>query len=90
MENKIDSQVVLDNRNSLKVTGATKLYYSTQNESMIETSVGKLIITGSDINVTKVAIDNNLVELAGKFNSIKYTTTDKTTKTKGIFSLRRG
>ena len=92
METKqIDSIIMLDNRKNLKLTGVEKVFYSTQTEALVLTSYGKLHIIGSNICVKKVAIDQNLVELEGKFNTIKYISSDKTTTSKNIFGLfKRG
>ena len=85
-----DSIIMLENRNSLKVTGVEKFYYSTQTETMLLTSYGKMHITGSNLNIKKVALEQNIVELEGKINTIKYTTSEKT-NSKGLFNFfKRG
>ncbi|MBQ4535976.1 MAG: hypothetical protein IJA22_04015 [Clostridia bacterium] len=74
----LESNLTLENRKYLKVTGAEKLFYTTQSEALIQTSYGRLQISGSNISVKKVAIEQNLVELEGRFNSFKYVTNEKT------------
>ncbi len=86
-----DSLIMLDNRKMLKVTGVEKLFYSTQTEALMLTSIGKLLVTGNNICVKKVAIEQNIVELEGRFNSFKYISSDKTDVNKGLFKfLKRG
>ena len=92
MENnvQIDSCVNLDNRNTLKITGVQKVFYSTQTESLLLTSYGKLLISGNNINVKKVALEQNIVELDGKFDAIKYTNSSKQTNKKLFGLFKRG
>ena len=92
MDNKtvIPSVISIENRNSLKLTGVEKLFYSVQNETLVQTSYGKLLITGSNLTVKRIAIDQNLLELEGKINGLKYLSGDKT-KPGGLFGLiKRG
>ena len=65
----INSTITLDNRSALKIMGAEKVFYVTQSEALVQTSYGRLQITGSNLSVKKVAIDQNIVELDGRFNS---------------------
>ena len=92
MENKqvMPSSVSLENRNTLKITGVEKLFYSMQTETLVQTSYGKLLITGSNLTVKRIAIDQNLLELEGRINSIKYVGNEKT-KPRSVFGfIKRG
>lgn len=92
MDNKqvMPSTISIDNRSALKLTGVEKLYYSVQNETLVGTSYGKLLITGSNLTVKRIAIEQNLLELEGKINSIKYVSGEKT-KQKSLFGfIKRG
>ena len=91
METIQDSIVMLENRKSLKITGVEKVFYSTQSETLLLTSYGKIYIGGNNLTVKKVALEQNIVELDGNINSIKYTTSEKTTHSKNLFNFfKRG
>ena len=92
METKpqIDSLITLDNRKNIKITGVEKVYYSTQTEALLQTSYGKLHILGSNICVKRVALDQNIVELEGKFNSLKYISGEKKAPNRMFNFLKRG
>ena len=89
--NKLDSIVMLENRKSLKITGVEKVFYSTQSETLLLTSYGKMHILGDNLSVRKVALEQNVVELDGKINTIKYSTSEKSTPSKNFFNIfKRG
>lgn len=92
MDNKqiMPSLVTIENRNSLKLTGVEKLFYSVQNETLVQTSYGKLLITGSNLTVKRIALDQNILELEGRINSLKYVGNEKT-KPGSLFGfIKRG
>lgn len=57
----------------LQIKGATKVVSSTQNQAVIESKDSLIIITGNDIEVKRLNLEDGEVELGGKFTSIKFT-----------------
>lgn len=56
----------------LQIKEAEKVVSSTQSQAVIETKASTIIISGSDIEVKKLNLDDGEVELSGKFNAIKF------------------
>lgn len=56
---------------TLQIKGATKVVSSTQNQAVIEDNEALIVISGSEIEVKKLNLDDNEVELKGKFTNIK-------------------
>ena len=55
----------------LEIKGATKVVSSTQTQAIIETTDCCINITGSEIEVKKLNLDEGEVLLAGKFVNLK-------------------
>lgn len=58
--------------NSLTIQGATRVVSSTQTQAVIETGENGIVITGNDIEVKSLNLDNGEVSLFGKFSNIKF------------------
>ncbi len=61
----------LNKDNILEVNGAKKVVSCTQGQAVIETTSKKLIITGNEIEVKKLNLENGEICLFGKFSNIK-------------------
>lgn len=57
---------------NLQIKGATKVVSSTQSQAVIEREDALIVISGSDIEVKKLNLDETEVELKGKFSNIKF------------------
>lgn len=76
----------IEERNKLILTGAEKIIASTNTQAIVEVSDSNIIICGTDIEVTKLDLDNKIVTFAGKFSSVKYAVkTEKTSLLKRLF-----
>ena len=65
------SAIHLENE-TLQITGATKVVSSTPTQSVIEIGGTAVILTGNNIEVKKLNLDEGEVVLNGKFNNIKF------------------
>ena len=70
-------KVVMDNRNSLSMTGISKV------TSMLVTEQGKLKIIGKNMQATNLDLDKGMLDLTGNINSMIYSG-DK----EGAFSIK--
>ncbi len=71
----------------LQIKGATKVVSSTQTQAVVETSSSGVIITGNNIEVKKLDLEDEDVVLTGNFLNLKLGSinTKKTPLLKRIF-----
>ena len=56
----------------IEIKGATKVVSSTQTQAVVEVGDVGIIITGSEIEVKGLNLENGEVLLSGKFSNIKF------------------
>ncbi len=66
-------QLCLEDRKTLIVKGASRVVSSTSTQAVVEVSDSNLVISGTNIEVTKLDLENKEVVFGGKINSLKYT-----------------
>lgn len=66
------SRVVLENRTRLTVTGVTKVDSSNETSIVLHIKETKMCISGSDMHITRLSIEEGIVEIEGTINTIKY------------------
>lgn len=78
--------ITLDNQNYLTILGATKVTSSTPTQTVVEQGETSIIITGGDLEIKKLDLENKEVSIAGKINNLKFTTkSEKVPLMKRIF-----
>ena len=77
--------LTLDNRKHLSMTGIDKVISIKPELLQVKSLLGDIIITGQNIEVTKLDLDQHTISLNGKFDSIKYVENNKTPLLKKIF-----
>lgn len=76
----------IEDRKKLILTGATKFVSSTSTQAVVEVGDTNIVISGTNIEVTKLDLDNKTVTFSGNINSVKYTAkTEKTSLLKRMF-----
>ncbi len=76
----------IEDRKKLILTGATKVISSTSTQAVVEVGDTNIVISGTNIEVTKLDLDNKTVTFSGNINSVKYTAkTEKTSLLKRMF-----
>lgn len=79
-------RIIIDDRKSIIINGATKVISTTQTQAIVEIEDTNLLVSGTNIEVTKLDLNNKEVEFAGNINSVKYLSkTEKTPILKRIF-----
>lgn len=71
------NSITLEN-NYLTILGATKVVSSTPTQAAVEQDNLTIIITGSELEVKKLDLDNHEVSIAGKISNLKFS--DKSEK----------
>ena len=62
----------MDNRNSMSMTGVTKVISIDTDLVLLVTDQGKLKITGKNMQASTLDIDKGILELSGNFNTVAY------------------
>ena len=62
----------LEKRNKLTISGATDVECFDENEIIIHTTQGVLIVSGAGIHMEKLNTDSGDVVVFGKINALKY------------------
>ncbi len=63
--------------NNLTICGAKKVVSCTQTQAVIDTTNKRLVISGSEIEVKQLNLDNGEVCLGGKFSNLKISGEDE-------------
>ena len=81
----IEHSLNLIDRKHLTITGVDKVVSVKPDLLQLKSSAGDIIVSGQNIEVTKLDLDLHTLSLNGKFDSIKYSNVDKTPLLKKIF-----
>ena len=65
----------IDNRNKLTLTGVTDVGSFNEDSLRIETNLGEINISGTDLQVSKLSLESGEVTVEGKINSVVYSET---------------
>lgn len=76
----------ISDRKSITVTGVKKIDNFDDKEFLIETTMGYLVIKGSDLEIIKLDTYQGDVSIKGKVNSLSYNENKKQDKHDGIVS----
>ena len=52
--------ILIENQTQTTITGATKILSSTNTQAVVELSNNTLVLTGNNIEITKLDLENNL------------------------------
>ncbi len=76
----------LEDRKKLTLTGATKMISSTNTQAVVEVGDNNVVISGTNIEMTKLNLENKEVVFTGNIVSIRYALkTEKTPLFKRLF-----
>ena len=79
-------KVIMDNRNSMSMTGITKVTSIDPDLVLLVTEQGKLKITGKNMQANNLDLDKGILELTGNFNTMIYSgEKDGALSLKGLF-----
>lgn len=76
----------ISDRKSITITGVKKIDNFDDKEFLIETTMGYLVIKGSDLEIIKLDTYQGDVSIKGKVNSLSYNENKKQDKHDGIVS----
>lgn len=70
----MEEKITLENRKNMIIFGATKVISSTTNQAVVEVGDTQLVISGSNLEVKKLNLEDKEVCFCGEINSFKYMT----------------
>lgn len=68
----MNEKVTILDRKEIEIIGATRVTTSTAKEAVVEIDGGMLTISGNNLEVTKLDLDNNEVKFSGQINDVKF------------------
>lgn len=68
----MNEKVTIINRNEIEAQGATRVIASTAKEAVVEIEGGVMTITGANLEVTKLDLDNKEVKFSGIISNVKF------------------
>ncbi len=78
--------ILIEDRKKLTLMGATKVISSTSTQAVVEVAGSNVVISGNNIEVVKLDLDNKQVIFAGSIVMVKYVQkTEKTPMFKRLF-----
>ena len=82
----MEDKVIIDRRKLIRIFGATKVISSTLTQAVVEINDATMIISGSNMEVVKLNLDDKEVEFSGEIKEVKYShKQEKTSFLKRIF-----
>ena len=64
--------ITIENRAQMSISGATKMVSSTETQSVVEVGDCNIVISGQNLEITKLDLENKEVNIKGIINSLKY------------------
>ncbi len=80
------SNLMLENRNKLNMSGIIEVINFSENQILLNTNVGTMIIKGQDLKMNKLDVQNGDVVITGKVDSFVYTSGISKVKKDSIIS----
>ena len=85
MNDVVKQDISLRNRKDLDITGVKKVYSLDENEFIIETTLGKMKVGGSNLEMSQLDIEKGILIITGNINLIEYSDNIKTKNSKSNF-----
>ena len=68
----MSEKIIIQDRNMIEITGATRVVASTAKEAVVELENGTVILSGNNLEVTKLDLDNHEVKFSGIITDLKF------------------
>lgn len=80
------SNLMLENRNKLNISGIIEVINFNENQILLNTNVGTMIVRGQELKMNKLDVQNGDVVITGKVDSFVYTSDKSKAKKDSIVS----
>lgn len=81
-----EHHVRIDNRKEIEINGVKEIDSFDNEEFLLETTMGYLIIRGENLQLINLNVDEGIVQIKGKLYEFMYVDEHYEEKAKGIFS----
>lgn len=86
VNNLISHNVTISDRKNILISGVKKIESFDNEEFLMETNMGYVLVKGSELEIIKLDTYQGNVSIKGKFNSLNYMDSAKKEKEDGMFS----
>lgn len=68
----MNEKVTITNRSEIEIQGANRVIASTSKEAVVEIENSTLVISGNNLEVTKLDLENHIVKFSGTITNVKF------------------
>ena len=86
INNLVSHNVTISYRKNIMISGVKKIESFDNEEFLMETNMGYVLVKGSELEIIKLDTYQGNVSIKGKFNSLIYMDSTKKEKDEGMFS----
>ena len=86
INNLVSHNVTISDRKNIMISGVKKIESFDNEEFLMETNKGYVLVKGSELEIIKLDTYQGNVSIKGKFNSLIYMDSTKKEKDEGMFS----
>lgn len=87
--NKTKQEIVLRNREYLKINDVTDVVSFDENGVILESGYGSISVDGAELRVTRLATGSGEIEIEGKIGGVVFFEAREKPEKKGVFGRRR-
>lgn len=80
-----NQDVIIRNRKKIEITGVKKINSLNEEEFIIETTLGILVVTGENLTMLQLEIEKGILYITGTINSMEYVEKEVKKERKGLF-----
>ena len=80
-----NQDVIIRNRKKIEITGVKKINSLNEEEFIIETTLGILVVTGENLTMLQLEIEKGILYITVTINSIEYVEKEAKKERKGFF-----
>ena len=85
-ETLINQEVILKNRSDLQITGVKKIESLNSNEFYLDTTLGKMVVRGTDLEMKHLDIEKEILIIIGQISLMEYLHKGQAKKSKGFLT----
>lgn len=79
-------EILLKNRSDLQITGVKKLESLNSNEFYLDTTLGRMVVKGTDLEMKHLDLEREILVIVGKVYLMEYLNKQKSSKEKGFLA----
>ena len=68
----MEQEVIIKNREALSISGVEHIYFFNDKKVEIRTCFGDMLIEGENLDLNKLNLDENVINIQGTINTVVY------------------